>query len=177
MSRLKLLSFAFLMVVGALGAVAFYGPDLARDLRYASTFKVADDLRATDGRCKRYLFLVSLCSAKIQSVRNDQSARSIEFLMAFRSGDGEAMIPVRSSTDASAVSIQYAVGDVLLNRILSLLGFALLFSWLAWVFLDCVRKGRYKDGPAYEALMQYVGSIRVRPTQRLRTPISEMPEL
>ena len=30
-----------------LGAVAFYGPELARDLRYAGTFRVADDLRAT----------------------------------------------------------------------------------------------------------------------------------
>jgi hypothetical protein len=162
MSRLKLLSFAFLMVVAALGAVAFYGPDLARDVRYASTFKVADDLRATYGRCKRYVFLVSLCSAKISSVRNDQSTSSVEFLMAFRSGDGEAMIPVRSSADASAVSILYAVSDVLLNRILSLFGVGLLFGWLAWMFLDCVRKGRYKDGPAYDAIMQYV-ALHSRP--------------
>src|SRR3954447_18583661 len=57
MSRLKLLSFAFLMVAAALGSVAFCGPEVARDLRYAGTFRVADDLRATEGRCKRYLFL------------------------------------------------------------------------------------------------------------------------
>jgi hypothetical protein len=156
MSRLKLLSFAFLMVAAALGAVAFYGPDLARDMRYAGTFRVAFDLQATEGKCKRYMFLVSLCSVKIHSVTNEGPTKSTEFLMAFSSGDGEAMIPVRSSVDASAVSIQYAVSDVLLNRALSLLGIALLFSWLGWTFLDCVRKGRYKDGPAYEALMQYV---------------------
>ena len=70
MSRSKLLSLAFFVMAMVLGAVAFYAPELARDLRYAGTFRVADDLRATEGRCKRYVFLVSLCSAKIHSVRN-----------------------------------------------------------------------------------------------------------
>ena len=156
MSRFKLLGLALLMVATVLGAAAYYGPELARDLRYAGTFRVADDLRATDGKCKRYVFLVSLCSVKIHSVRNEQSTTSTEFLMAFRGGDGEAMIPVRSNVDASAVGIQYAVSEVLLNRTLSLLGIILFFSWIAWIFLDRVRKGQYKDGPAYEAIVQYV---------------------
>jgi len=161
-SRLKLVSFAFLMVATVLGAVAYYGPDLARDLRYAGTFRVAFDLQATEGTCKRYMFLVSLCSAKIHSVTNEWPTKSTEFLMSFRGGDGEAMIPVRSSVDASAVSIQYAVSDVLLNRTLSLLGIILFFGWAAWFFFDCVRRGRYKDGPAYEAVMQY-GALHSRP--------------
>src|SRR5262245_19569142 len=96
MSRLKLVGFAFFMMAIVFGAPAFYGPDLARDLRYAGTFRVADDLRATDGTCKRYVFLVSFCSAKIRSIMNDRSTSSSEFLMFFRSGDGAAMIPVRS---------------------------------------------------------------------------------
>ena len=29
-------------------------------------------------------------------------------------------------------------------------------GWIAWVFLDRVRKGQYKDGPAHEAVRQYV---------------------
>jgi hypothetical protein len=162
LSRSKLLVFAVLMVVAALGAAAFYGPDVARDLRYAGTFRVANDLQATEGRCKRYVFLVSLCSVKIQSVGNERQTSSTEFLMAFSSGDGEAMIPVRSTVDASAVGIQYAVSDMLLNRTLSLLGIMLLFAWLAWLFLDLIRKGRYKDGPGYDALMQYV-ALHSRP--------------
>src|SRR5215510_9564351 len=156
MSQLKLLGLALFVVVMVLGAAGFYGPELARDLRYAGTFRVADDLRATEGRCKRYVFLVSLCSVKIHSVRNEQSTSSTEFLMFFRSGDGAEMIPVRSNVDASAVGIQYAVSDVLLNRILSLLGLIVFFSWIAWKFLDCVRTGRYKDGPGHEAIRQYV---------------------
>ena len=156
LSRLKLLGMAFFVVAMVVGAVALYGPEVMRDLRYAGTFRVADDLRATEGRCKRYMFLLTLCNAKIQSVKNQSSTTSSEFLMVFRSGDGEAMIPVRSSVDASAVGLQYAVSDVLLNRTLSLLGIILFFGWVTWLFLDLVRKGRYKDGPAYEAVMQYV---------------------
>jgi hypothetical protein len=156
MSRMKLLGMAFFVVAMVAGAVALYGPEVVRDLRYAGTFSVAGDLRATEGRCKRYVFLVTLCNAKIQSVLNERSTSSTEFLMFFRSGDGEQLIPVRSSVDASAVGIQYAVSDVLLNRTLSLLGVILFFSWIVWLFLDLVRKGRYKDGPAYDAIMQYV---------------------
>jgi hypothetical protein len=162
MSRLKLLGLAFFVAAMVLGSLAYYGPELVRDLRYAGTFRVADDLRATDGRCKRYVFLVTFCSVKIHSARDERSTTSTEFLMFFRSGDGAAMIPVRSSVDASAVGIQYAVSDVLLNRTLSLLGIALFFSWIAWIFLDCVRKGRYQDGPAHEAVMQYV-ALHSRP--------------
>jgi FtsH-binding integral membrane protein len=156
MSQLKLLSLALFVAAMVLGALAYYGPELVRDLRHAGTFRVADDLRATEGTCKRYVFLVSLCSVKIHSVTSERSTSSTEFLMFFRGGDGAAMIPVRSSVDASAVSIQYAVSDVLLNRILSLLGITLFFGWIAWMFLDCVRKGRYKDGPGHEAIRQYV---------------------
>src|SRR5262245_65248876 len=59
MSRFKLLGLALFVMAMVLGAVGFYGPELARDLRYAGTFRMADELRATEGRCKRYLFLVS----------------------------------------------------------------------------------------------------------------------
>jgi hypothetical protein len=156
MSQLKLLGLALFVVAMVLGAVGFYGPEVARDLRYVGTFRVADDLRATEGRCKRYIFLVTFCSAKIHSVRNEQSTYSSEFLMFFRGGDGAELIPVRSDVDASAVGIQYAVSDVLLNRTLSLIGIALFFGWIAWVFVDRVRKGQYKDGPAHEAVRQYV---------------------
>jgi hypothetical protein len=172
MSRMKLLGMAFFVAAMVAGAVALYGPEVARDLRYAGTFRVADDLQATEGRCKRYMFLVSLCSAKIHSVRNERSATSTEFLMFFHSGDGEAMIPVRSSVDASAVGLQYAVSDVLLNRTLSLLGIILFFGWVAWLLLDLVRKGRYKDGPAYEAIMQYV-ALHSRPADAEAAPANQ----
>jgi hypothetical protein len=156
MSQMKLVGFALLMAAMAFAALAFYGPEVARDLRNAGTYDVAYDLRATEGTCRRYVFLVSLCSAEIHAAGSGQSVSSTRFLMFFNSGDGAAMIPVRSSADASAVGIQYAVSDVLLNRILSLLGVTLSFGWMTVVFLNCLRSGRYQDGPAHEALAQYL---------------------
>ena len=68
----------------------------------------------------------------------------------------------RSNVDASAVGIRYAVSDVLLNRSLSLLGITLFFGWIAGMFLDCVRKVRYKDGPGHEAVRNTWRCIRAR---------------
>jgi hypothetical protein len=156
MSRMQVIGLALVAAIFVLGAVTYYGTELVRDLRYAGTYSVAYDLRASEGKCKRYMFLITDCTAKIHSAGRAQP-ETTAFLMFFRSGDGADLIPVRSSVDASAVSIRYAVDDVLLNRTLSLLAVTLFFSWLAWAFFDCLRNGRYKDGAAYEALQQYVG--------------------
>ena len=70
------------MAAMAFGALAFYGPEVSRDLeiRRAHT-KWHYDLRATEGTCRRYIFLVSLCSAKIDSADSNQSAGSTQFLI------------------------------------------------------------------------------------------------
>ena len=86
----------------------------------------------------------------------------LPYLMFFRSGDGELLIPVRSDADASAVGIQYAVSDILLNRTLSLLGLAIFFSWIGWIFVQCVRQGRYQGGAAHAAILAYV-ALHARP--------------
>ena len=87
MSQLKLIGFALLMAAMAFAALAYYGPEVSRDLRYAGTYEVAYDLRATEGNCRRYMFLVSLCSAEIHSADSNQSASSTLFLMFFRNGE------------------------------------------------------------------------------------------
>lgn len=155
MSRLRLIGFLLLLPAVMLPAIWFYGPDVVRDIRYAGTFMVADDLRATDGKCTRYAFLVTLCSAKIRSVQGGE-AHDSAFMMLLRSGDGVQMVPVRSTADASIVGMQYVVSDVLINRAVSLLAVTAFLGWLWWVFLDCVRKGRYQGGPAHAALLQHL---------------------
>ena len=157
-SRLQLIGMALFVMAMVMGAVGYYGPDVVRDLRYAGTFRVAHDLRATDGNCTRYAFLVTLCSVKIHQAGSAQLPTTSPYLMFFRSGDGEPLIPVRSHADASAVGIQYAVSDILLNRALSLLGVAIFFSWIAWTLFQCVRQGRYEGGPAHAAILQYIAS-------------------
>lgn len=154
--RFQLIAMVLFIMAMVMGAVGYYGPDVVRDLRYAGTYRVAYDLRATEGNCTRYSFLVTLCSAKIHSAGQADRSITSTYLMFFRSGDGERMIPVRSDADATAVGIQYAVSDVLLNRTLSLLGLAVFFSWIGWTLFQCVRQGRYQGGRAHEAILQYV---------------------
>jgi hypothetical protein len=45
-----------------------------------------------------------------------------------------------------------------MTRVLSLLGGTMFLAWLSWVLFNNVRKGRYKDGPAHEALMRYLAA-------------------
>lgn len=158
MSRSHLMGFIVVVPLLVLAGLGYYGPDVVRDIRYAGTFAEADDLRATDGTCKRYMFLVTLCSASIRAVRGGQVTHQPSFLMFFRGGGGAELVPVRSKIDASVVSIEYAVRDVLLNRTLSLLGGTAFFAWIWWLFVERVRKGRYKDGPAHEAVLRYVAT-------------------
>jgi hypothetical protein len=117
--------FRWLIALLACGAglyvlVVNYAPDLIRDHRLAGTWQPAYDLRATDGKCERTNFVITFCSAKIKSVaRPDQAPISHSFLMFFSSGRGEALVPVRSTTDRAAVSIFYSADTKLLNRTLS----------------------------------------------------------
>lgn len=111
-----------LLASGAMlyGLVVSYGPDILRDHRLAGTWQPAYDLQATEGRCERKNFVITFCSAKIKSVANPSQAPIAHgFMMLFAGGGGEILVPVRSTTDRTAVSIFYAAETKLLNRTLS----------------------------------------------------------
>ena len=111
-----------LLACGAMlyGLVASYGPDILRDHRLAGTWQPAYDLRATEGKCERTNFVITFCSAKIRSVANPgQAPTAHRFMMLFAGGGGEALVPVRSTTDRTAVSIFYAAKTKIWNRTLS----------------------------------------------------------
>ena len=113
-----------------------YGPDLVRDHRLSGTWQPAYDLQVTDGKCERIDFVVTTCNAKIKSVaRPDQAPLSHSFLMFFSSGGGEALVPVRSTKDRSAVSIFYAAETKLWNRTLSFIVAAAMLALLDFMAL------------------------------------------
>ena len=104
------------------GLVASYAPDVLRDHRLAGTWQPAYELRATEGKCERTNFVITRCSAKIISVvAPDQAPIDHRFFMLFSGGGGEALVPVRSTRDRSAVSIFYSAETKLWNRTLSLI--------------------------------------------------------
>jgi hypothetical protein len=126
-----------LLACGAMfyGLVVSYGPDILRDHRLAGTWQPAYDLQAMEGKCERKNFVITFCSAKIRSVANPaQAPTTHRFMMLFSGGGGEALVPVRSTKDRSAVSIHYAAETKLLNRTLSFVisaGLLALFNVLA----------------------------------------------
>ena len=137
--------FILLVAIGAAfyGLFVSYGPDILRDHRLAGTWQPAYDLRATEGKCERTNFVITRCSAKIISVaKPDQAPIAHNFLMLFAGGGGEALVPVRSTIDRSAVSIFYAAETKLWNRTLSFVssaGILALFSFGALlVFLKAL---------------------------------------
>ena len=114
------------------GLFVSYGPDILRDHRLAGTWQPAYDLQAMEGKCERTNFVITFCSVKIRSVAlPDQAPTNYRFVMLFSSGGGEALVPVRSTTDRNAVSIAYAAETKLWNRTLSFVvatGFLVLFA-------------------------------------------------
>src|SRR5687768_10738170 len=97
--------FRWLILLVAIGAALYglfvsYGPNILRDNRLAGTWQPAYDLRAVEGKCERKNFVVTFCNVKIASVaRPDQAPIAVSFMMLFSGGGGEALVPVRSTTD------------------------------------------------------------------------------
>jgi hypothetical protein len=132
--------FVALVAFGALlyGLVHVYGPDIVRDLRLSGTWQPAYDLRAADGKCERKSFIITFCSARIKSVAMpDQAPVEHRFMMLFSSGNGEAMVPVRSTVNRAAVSIHYSAEAKLWNRTLSFIVSAVILVLFCLVFLTC----------------------------------------
>ena len=126
-------------VAGLCWLVISYGPDILRDHRLSGTWQPAYDLRAIEGKCERTNFVLTTCTAKIKSVAMpDQAPITVSFLMLFSGGGGEALVPVRSTKDRTAVSIFYAAEAKLWNRTLSffsLTGLVALFGCLLGALL------------------------------------------
>jgi len=136
--------FPFRSLIGSLacGAALYallvsYGPDLLRDHRLSGTWQPAYDLQAMDGKCERTNFVITFCSAKIKSVaRPDQPPIDHKFMMLFSGGGGEALVPVRSTADRTAVSIYYAAETRRWNRTLSFISVAGALSLFGLVALS-----------------------------------------
>ena len=150
-----------LVALGLAGAmIVTYGGDLVRDARLAGTWEPAPDWRALDAHCTSYEHIVTLCDTTL--LRADDETVGMQhnrFMMAFSSGGGEFMVPVRSTKDPEAVSVGYAAQDKLFNRVAI---FVLAFVILVAGAISGARRlvaGRYKGGAAHLALMAGVVAI------------------
>jgi hypothetical protein len=159
----KLFIGLLLAAAGLYFFIATYAHDIVRDIRLAGTWQAAYDLRAVNGSCTRHNFLVTRCSAKIQSnAAPNQAPVANEFMMLFSSGGGELLVPVRSTKDPSAVAIAYAAETKLLNRAMS---FLVLTGALAAMFIGlacALATGRYNGGTAHRDLLDGIEELQAR---------------
>ena len=126
----------FLLLAGAAYwfLILPYAGGVVRDLRLSGTWQPAYDMQVVDGRCKRYNFVITLCSARMKSrARPDLPPTSVDYMMAFVRG-AEPLVAVRSTRDTSAVSIGAAADRHLVNRTLT---FLFLTGVFIAIFLVC----------------------------------------
>jgi hypothetical protein len=159
----KLVIILLIVAAGLYFFTVTYAADIFRDIRLAGTWQVAYDLRAANGSCTRHNFVVTRCSAKIQSIAEpNQAPVASEFMMLFSSGGGEMLVPVRSTTNPSAVAIAYASETKLLNRTMT---FLVLAGTLAAIFIglaSALATGRYNGGAAHRDLLAGIGELQAR---------------
>jgi len=142
---------------------AKYAGDIVRDIHLAGTWQVAYDLRAFDGSCTRHNFVVTLCSATIRSnAEPNRAPVASEFMMLFSGGGGETLVPVRSTSDPSAVAIAYAADTKLTNRTMSFLVVTGILAALLIGLVGALATGRYKGGAAHRALLAGIIELKAR---------------
>ena len=160
----------FLVLLAAAGLwymTSTYSMELVRDHRKSGTWQVAYDLRVVDASCRRVQLVVTFCTAKITSLAEPQKAPvESEFMMMFSSGGGEKMIPVRSTTDPSAVAVAYSAETKLMNRTISwLVSVAILLTFLLGGLAGLTRK-REPGRPAYRDQQTTADATQLRPIGR-----------
>ena len=160
---IKLVIGLLLVAAGLCFFTVTYAGDIVRDIRLAGTWQVAYDLRAVSGSCTRYNFVVTRCSAKIQSnAEPNQAPVASEFMMLFSGGGGEMLVPVRSTKDPSAVAIAYATETKLFNRTVTFLGLAGTLALIVIGLVGALGSGRYEGGAAHLALLAGLGELQAR---------------
>ena len=129
----------------------------------ATFIDIAYDLQAVDGSCRRVQLVITFCSAKIKSLAEPERAPVVsEFMTGFSSGGGEAMVPVRSRVDPSAVAIAYVAETRLVNRTVTWLVLATALAALLIGMVNALLRGRYKGGRAHRSLLDGLAELQAR---------------
>ena len=138
-----------------------YGGGILRDHRFSGTWQPAYDLQVTDGRCHRVQLVFTNCDVAIKSLADGEQP-ALEFEIALVGGDGELLIPMRSTRDPSAVTIAYFAENELANRTLTFVSTELMFAAATLALLHSLKRGRYKGGAKHLELLAGLENLEAR---------------
>ena len=72
------------------------------------------------------------------------------------------LVPVRSTTDRSAVAIGYAAETKLMNRTMTFIGLAGVLAAMFIGLVNSLATGHYKGGAAHLALLAGIAELKAR---------------
>ena len=140
-----------------------YGGVVLRDYRLAGTWQPAYDIKVVAPKCTRYNLTLTICGATLKSLAEpDQAPVAVDYMMAFTSGGGEKLVPVRSTVDPSALTIAYPAETLLTNRLLTFLVIAFGVAVIVLAAGASLLRGRYVGGAAHRALLAGFAELQAR---------------
>jgi len=140
-----------------------YGGAVLRDVRLAGTWQPAYDIQIVAPKCTRYNLTLTICSATLKSLAEpDQAPVAVDYMMLFKSGGGERLVPVRSTVDPSALTIAYPAETLLTNRLLTFLVIAFGVAVIVLAAGASLLRGRYVGGAAHRALLAGFAELQAR---------------
>ena len=126
---------AVVLLLFAVVLPAIYFSELRRDSALENTYRPDFSIQVERANCSRYALLVTACSVSFSWQDNNNNVRQMadsSFLVAFRSMNGLAVVPMRSAANPTVVTSAVAL-ESLGNRTWTLVlipGFCLLLSLL-----------------------------------------------
>jgi hypothetical protein len=148
-----------------------YGGVVLRDYRLAGTWQPAYDIKVVAPKCTRYNLTLTICGATLTSLAEpDQAPVAVDYMMAFESGGGVRLVPVRSTLDPSALTIAYLAETLLTNRLLTFLVIAFGFAMIVLATGASLLRGRYVGGAAHRALLAGFAELQAQADRAAAAP-------
>lgn len=123
-------------------------PYLMRDAHLAQTYELDLSVKVNHGDCTGFTIL-HFCEVSFTTENNGiTQTENTHFFVTALDIDKQLLMPVRSTADASAISVDYAVNEALPNRIWSMIIWGLLGVALILNLVFLLVMGRYQGGPA-----------------------------
>ena len=144
LSKTVLCIFFFAAMIGLL--VHLQAPSLMRDVRLAGTYEIDLLVEVNHGKCEGYT-IIHFCDVSLTWDDNGTAVtEDTRFIVTAFSVGRQPLIPVRSSADPQAISVDYAVNGALQNRVWSFLFWVGVCAAGMITMIVRLLTGRYQGG-------------------------------
>ena len=123
------------------GVVAWLGPAIVSDWRMREDAVAATDLRVRDARCHSWLAALKFCNVTLVAAKGDDAGERTLWYVFLGGTDNQAMVPLRSGSNALHVTTDLGLEKVH-SRLITLLLFAAVVVSCIGAAAAMLRRGR-----------------------------------